>query len=374
MGDEAEFNFDDWATEHKLSRKTTAALNKDECNNLMALKLATVKDVNRMDVPVGQIRILRQALRALGNTITVEDAVTGGQVENKAKESAQGPTDNLGMLIQANQDLNELLGVGGASTSNTGLPDESASSEDGKSGPEEVSGLGTTTLAAAVGREPVGLNQLLKTLKVTTPVTSALHDPLTLLTVKATTTKALRILDFLPEAVRSRVSRRRKEQVTFSTLADGAVALRAEEAGHYYVSIDEWSGANVRLAAQLVKDGQLKVNHLLYYMAYTALVSDLAAKYEWQSVLEFDSKYRELQAEYQFQWGTPHPHTERYHLIPKRPIVNGKGKFNGGSEKTKTKDRPLCRDYIRGLCDFGSGCRYRHERPTGEEKGGAKNE
>ena len=378
----SDFDFDDWATTFKLSRKCTAALRKDDCDAVEALRLVTAEDINRMDVPVGQVRLLRKALRELGNPIPMgKEDDTDDHEEDEVEPGASGivaDTLNAEVLAQASRELNKLLGKDDQEASGSGAQTERATTSTAE---KEGSRVGTLTSLRAVAkppskREPVSLNQLIAALQQTTPAVGRADDPLTLLTVKATTTKALRILDFLPETVRNRVSRRRREQVTFSTLADGGVALRAEEAGQYYISIEEWSAANMRLAAQLVKDGQLKVEGLLYYMAYTALVSDLASKYDWLSILEFDTKYRELQAEYQFNWGTPHPHTERYYLRPRRVMVAGeRGRHGGANDQSKNRDIPVCRMYVaRGKCSFGDTCKYRHEKPQVADKATPKNE
>ena len=66
-----------------------------------------------------------------------------------------------------------------------------------------------------------------------------------------------------------------------------------------------------------------KAEGLVYYLAYTAMIADLASRYEWSSILEFDRKYRELQAEHGFLWGTQHAHPERHTLIHKRGKSQG---------------------------------------------------
>ena len=150
-------------------------------------------------------------------------------------------------------------------------------------------------------------------------------------------------------------------------MANGNVMLKNEELGTYYITLDEWSGANMRLGAHMIRTGVLSAKEAIYYMAYTAMISDLAAKYEWQSVLEFDSRYRMLQAEHGFLWGTDNPHSERHILIPKIQQVLGKGKTGSrwtGRKGGEDGEKPYCRNFLSGHdCDFGEKCKYRHEYP-----------
>ena len=336
------FNFEDWAKQHQLSRKTTGALRQDECDKEASLRLLTGHDINRINVPVGQIRLLRLGLRALGNPILVNDHPdpTGDppvHPENREEET-EGDA-NTQALNQAGQELEDLLD-GGIIPDGEGNLKTSAA---------------TKPLLPRGGVRP----------SATTYVS---YDPLMHLTVKATKVKALQIANFLPEAARLRVNRRKKDQFTFTTTPGGALSLKTEDTQKVYVTLDEWSGANMRLCAQLLKEGQIQESELVYYMAYTAMISDLAGQYEWSSVLEYDTRYRELQAEHLFLWGTPHPHTERHLLVPRQQGRQVKDRAGSqGGEKAKSK--PLCRDYMsKWGCNFGNNCKYRHEYPEGSAK------
>ena len=41
-----------------------------------------------------------------------------------------------------------------------------------------------------------------------------------------------------------------------------------------------------------------------WHRPYPVMIFDFATKYEWQSLLDFDVRYREQQAEHSFRWGT----------------------------------------------------------------------
>ena len=357
-GENGEFDYEQWANEHKLSKKTLTTLKKEECESLDSLRLVTSKDVNRMNIAVGQIRILRKALRVLGNPITIEDDTSqvSKSVNQEAEQHLATPREaeqdeaeegNIQALHNAGRDLEQLLGA------EIGESD-SLQNKEGSRGDQSR-------------WQPRRLDPG--------------YDPLMLLTVKATGTKALKIVYFLPEAAKARVTRRRRDHITFATSSEGGLSLKAEEPGSYYITMDEWLGANMRLGAQLLKNGSLRGDQLIYYMAYTAMIADLAAKFEWASILEFDTRYRELQAEHEFEWGTQHPHTERHLLTPRRTLFNNKGKGPvGWGEKPQGKKngvQPVCKEFVaRGWCRFGKNCDYRHETaPRPEvEKTSPKNE
>ena len=332
---EGEFNLEAWAIEHHLTRKTTGALRKEESDTLASLKLITGSDINRMDIAVGQIRLLRTALRVLGNPILVtekhEEVVPPPHNQQEVVNlENHADADNENVLEGAGQELADLL-------------------------------LGGEEEALGQAEDAVEGRGLLPRLP---QAAGGFYDPLIHLTVKATKQKALHIINFLPEATRRRVNQKRREHLTFTTTKDGALALKNEENTRYYITFDEWSGANMRLVAHMITTATMKQRDVIYYLAYTAMISDLASKFEWSSILEYDTLYRELQAEHNFPWGTPHPHSERHILVPRRqhpsPLTKGKP---GEGDRPKTS-APLCRDYINGTCNFGSACRYRHVKPT----------
>ena len=334
--DDANFVFTEWVDACNLSKKTVQTLRKEECMNKATLKLLTSRDVNKMDLAVGQARLLRVALQGVGNTISVDD-----EPQTKTTSGGGGtsndPDDPNVILEEAGGELERILQAGGAGSA------EAAEAQF----PLEVG-----TQRGGHGRG------------------DGYCDPLMILTVKSSAKKAHQILNYLPETTKARINRRKREQFSLATTSDGAITLKTEEQGTYYISFDEWSGANMRLGAELLKQGELKLGEIVYYMAYTAMISDLAARYEWMSILEFDKRYRELQAAHGFPWGTDHPHTERHVLIPRRPAPPNKPKVGGWSKKgghgeDATQEKPLCRDYLsRNGCNYGPNCRFRHVRPA----------
>ena len=105
------------------------------------------------------------------------------------------------------------------------------------------------------------------------------YDPLMHLTVKAGKRKALQIEQFLQEPIRARVNPKRREQLTFTTTSQGGLSLKKDEPGSFYVTVAEWNGANMRLCAHMLKIKLIKESELIYSMAYTAMIADLAGRY-----------------------------------------------------------------------------------------------
>ena len=338
------FDLDAWAIQHKLSRKTTGALRKDECDQVDSLKLLTSSDINRLDVAVGQIRLLRLALRALGNPIKLDDLAKAP--EEQGDQDAEDPGgeddeaelgDNGRVLEEAGDQLANLL----------------RQQDDPESLMEQLPTVPVPKPSGArVGRRAT---------------TYAQYDPLMHLTVKSGKKKALQIEQFLPDPVRTRVNRRKRDQLTFTTTAQGGLTLKKDDSGSVYVTVAEWNGANMRLCSHMLNNGLIKECELIYYMAYTAMIADLAGRYEWASILEYDVRYRELQAEHGFLWGTPHPHTEMHMLIPRKSDPQSKPKAPAasahGHDKPRQKVDVPCRKWLaKRECDFGEHCIYRHDK------------
>ena len=204
------------------------------------------------------------------------------------------------------------------------------------------------------------------------------YDPRTLLTVKATSRKAVQLAAFLPEATRQRIQRRKKDRMVLTEGPDGSLTVKASEPNLRDITWDEWSGANVRLMAAILADGSLRrEDRLEFYLAYTARIYDLAGKFEWSSVMEFDTMYREHQAQQGFPWGTPSTHLETHVLVPKRQVgqqYQGVKKdhraINNDSGPRFTGRRVEdCRIFLsKRILPIRGGCKYRHPEPRDQSK------
>ena len=125
------------------------------------------------------------------------------------------------------------------------------------------------------------------------------------------------------------------------------------------ILIEEWGAANMRLLNHLLVTKDIERGDIEFYLAYSTRIFEFSAIYEWNSVLNYDFHYREMQAEHQFKWGTFSPHMEMQLLIPRRP------KTTPAVPPSQKED---CRIFkVKGACPFGAKCRYRHVKSTAPE-------
>jgi hypothetical protein len=71
------------------------------------------------------------------------------------------------------------------------------------------------------------------------------------------------------------------------------------------VTLREWNVANNKILSTLLQSDYSL--HVEDYLSYTQMILELAADYEWQSVLQLDKQYRMLQHAHKFTWGTEAP-------------------------------------------------------------------
>ena len=84
----------------------------------------------------------------------------------------------------------------------------------------------------------------------------------------------------------------------------------------------------------------------------------MAALYEWSSIMAFDTRYRELQAEHDFAWGDLRMATNSTLLVPKRPSQVSASRLQASTSKTEECKRWLASGSK--FCPFGANCRYLH--------------
>ena len=194
-------------------------------------------------------------------------------------------------------------------------------------------------------------------------------DPRAMLTVRTSgPEKALHITQFLTEKTkRRRQTRSRRDLVLGTTDWSDQLIFRTEESHPYSgITVGEWGAANTRLLNALLKLGKLARHDLEFYLSYTAHIMDALDIYEWDSILEYDHQYRELQAEHQFMWGTPATHLENKILIPRSRKFEGKPSTTrrpkqGPKPQPQGVEPQDCWKFLaKGECPFGNNCRYRH--------------
>jgi hypothetical protein len=187
------------------------------------------------------------------------------------------------------------------------------------------------------------------------------------LVVKSTGKKAIHVTQFLTE-----ISRRRRQGRKSDTLCvmDDTLVVRQEDEHPYNgISISEWSAANCRLMAYLLRSGELTTDMIEYYLAYTTQIYDFVSKYEWNSILQFDYQYRERQAQYGFKWGSVTANMELQLLQQRkaRPI-EGNHQYSATSKQQNLKQgrhvmTQPCKLFKarNGNCPFGENCKYIHD-------------
>ena len=261
------FNFDEWATGLGLSRKVTQILRQEELTSKTALKLIKLKDLKELGLPLGSVKIIENEIHIWNK---------GQNTSDKLGNSEKDMNINAEILAWAGKTLDVLLN-----------------------------------------------DQLLLSDNPTCkPVLFGQMDPRTILTLKSQTNKAVHITQFLTEKCKRRRQGRRKEFVLKSGSANSeTLVLKADEEHPYLgIFIEEWGAANMRLLNHLLATQKLRRNDIEFYLAYTTKIFEFAEKYEWNSVLNYDYAYRELQAEHQFQW-EPFHLTWNYSYLSQSALV-----------------------------------------------------
>ena len=203
-------------------------------------------------------------------------------------------------------------------------------------------------------------------------------DPRINLTLRATKNKAQKIVNFLPEHVANRVAAKRRERMSLVEGPNGIMSIKAEAGQPGYIALGEWSAANIRLLQYLLESGELKRSEIEYYQAYSLMIYEFLEAYEWGSILNFDTRYRELQAHHGFPWGTQNQQLAASVLIPrKQPTRDRAVDSSKGKEGPRARKDEQCRlQFTRRvpiwskmhLCTSeAQGCKKRHDSPINVE-------
>jgi len=334
-----EFNFEDWATENGLSRRTSKYLRDEELTTPKLISLITEKDLVMFPLPLGQKKTIQAAIDAFQDATGTPprpspDVTAASEVLGSAETAEENATaadavnmDNLRLtkdILDGGKTFDELLNL----TSRQ---------------PEYVSKPAFTQF-----------------------------DPRAILTVKASQRKALHITDFLSERTKKRRQSRRRGLVLTASDSDKDRLVLKSDDDHPYsgIRMDEWGAANCRVMNALIGKQLLSRGDVEYYLAYTARIFEFAAKYDFESVLDYDHQYRELQAEHEFQWGTTSPDMELRILVDKQNAARGPRRYrdqepwapqgvkNTGQTGIHVQECKLFK--ARGYCPFGDKCRYSH--------------
>ena len=346
------FNMTAWADQWRIKRKTITAMSKEEYTDLQVLRAMEASDVASLDVTGGQARALKMGLTALGNpnfkppstTPTPEGEVgvippkeTAPLTKDKAEDPA-GQTGSTRAILQAGGDYEKLMQM----MASAALEDPSPTSSISR---------GYVPPGAATGRARGGVGG---------------YDPTMLLTLRATTKKAHLCANFVPELVKERIAKRRRETIHWEEGSDGTFSIKTEARQTPYLTAAEWGAASIRVLHHMRTEGELEDVDLTDYLTYMVVIFEFASIYDWNSILEFDVRYREAQAQSGFRWGCEAGSLQTLCLKARRTEAPGGETGAGGKRKKKKKRAPVpegevCKNFLhKGECEYGEDCRYEH--------------
>ena len=375
-----QFNLQDWCKAAGLTRKTEGTLSKEELTSLDALKMLEPVDLREMGLPIGQRKLLQQAVASLR---TDQDRVPGG-VRNDIRAGVPETDEAGGASMRDHGDQEANAGLLAASSSGITIEDirrqAAALGSAGKTFDELFSPPPHT---AQVSHNPT---PMVATAAASMPPLSAPpqpqlpgishSDPRTILTIKSGSQKVVHITQFLAESTKKRLRSNRRGIVLG---AGGENVLIHTEDEHPYngISISEWGAANSRLMAHLLQTGALTRDHIEFYLAYTTQIFEYAAIYDWGAVLDWDFTYRERQATYGFMWGHIPPNMHMSLVSrPRQPYQRYKPMSSKSAPPKPQQHGPPsryqnndgeCRLFKahNGDCPFGDRCKFTHTLATG---------
>ena len=169
----------------------------------------------------------------------------------------------------------------------------------------------------------------------------------------------------------------RRKKFVFGTDKGDSVTIKADDKHPYSgITLSEWSAANCRLMALLIDSGQLKHEHVTYYLAYTTQIYEYYQAYEWEAILDFDHQYRERQNHHRFMWGYIPPNTEIMLLGSPRSTKPSAEVYKGAKYSSvkhtsynnyRTEECKLYKN-TNGNCPYGDKCRFKHGKVPGSFK------
>jgi len=305
-----DFDFETWSQTNHLNRKTCTTLHSQDLDTLPTLSLTQPVDIMSLDLTAGQKRLIMAGI----NSIQHHDAELDLPEEEEVVPEC----------------VPEELDVDQPELANASLL------EAGKT-----------------------FDQIFERPQQSVPIKDTL-----ILTMRAQTKKPIHVTQFINEKTKKRHASSRKEVVLATkhgNIQDNIVIKTEKEHPYSGILIDEWGAANGRLLNHLLVTGQLLRQDIEYYLAYTTQIFDFAGKYEWESVLDFDYTYRELQAEHNMVWGVFANHLELHLLTPKRPPMSRPGQqYRAAQSYSNPVDCKMFK--ATGNCAFGENCKYRHVR------------
>ena len=183
--------------------------------------------------------------------------------------------------------------------------------------------------------------------------------------------KLLRIIDFV-----SRLRPTEEERVI--TTDSGSQTTLLLSVGNKnpqleHVRVEEYSIANIRIFYELLTSGKLPTaTDIRDYLSYSIKVFELARKYSWESVLNYDDEFRVQQHMYGYPWSYDHSHLHEVMLIPRWAHSNSLNSGRNTSTRSSNGQvsvptgthnalgQEICRNFNRSRGCQNKECRFSH--------------
>ena len=182
--------------------------------------------------------------------------------------------------------------------------------------------------------------------------------------------KPLRIVDFV-----SRLRPTEEEKVI--TTDSGTQTKLLLSIGHKKpslenITIEQYSIANLRIFYELLTSGKLpSAADVRDYLSFSIKIFELARKYTWESVLQYDDEYRILQHTYGYPWSSDNSHIHEVMLIPRWSSHISTGSTNKSPSKARSTSSSsygthnasgveICRNFNRPSGCQKTDCKYAH--------------
>jgi len=319
----AQFELAAWCKEAALTTSTRKILKDNAITDVRTLLLISAQDISALQLPMGQTLLLKAALERLGN-VKMDDASSPALGDDGLSTPSRSAQPSAPDLLAAGKTLDSLLA--------------NMSTDNQPAGP-----------APAHHDLPD-------------------YDPRVHLTLRASAKKALRIFHFLPDKIKERIQRSRRDRYLLTQTDDGGITMQARDPESFIISQAEWNAANARIMARLIQSGDLPIQDVDLYLAYTVQINEMCEIYDWSSILTFDGRYRELQAQHGFPWGDLRMAAHSTILVPRHTHHTAappkRRQDRTGPAHTQSGARyEDCKKWLASggkFCPFGGNCRYAH--------------
>ena len=188
----SDFNFETWTKDNSLTRKTAGILRKEELVTQETLLLLEEKDLCELEIPMGQRKLLINAVARLGGAIPKQKGQETSDCNIRDIRQQAAQIESSGKAFEAF--MNNLV------TSN-----EVSKASEGpiKQHQSQFNSLG---------------NQM---------------DPRTILTIRASSRKTVHITQFLTEKTKKRLQSRKRDFVLSNTGPTGSLVIKTEDEHPY---------------------------------------------------------------------------------------------------------------------------------------------